>query len=102
MDRVLPEIIVASIREALKAFDKSIPGFADPQGLVAASETRTSCPVRFFRDDNFESNLLGLYPCGEGAGYAGGITSADMDGLRVAEAIISRFEAPGKGDNNEH
>ena len=55
-------------------------------------ETRTSSPIRIIRDENFESNIQGIYPCGEGAGYAGGITSAAMDGMKVAEAIIKKYK----------
>lgn len=77
----------------------SSPGFAGGNGVPAAVmtgvETRTSSPVRILRDESFQSpGMAGLYPCGEGAGYAGGIMSAAVDGLRVAEAIISRYAPP--------
>ena len=68
-----------------------------PEAILTGLETRTSSPVRLKREENFEcSQLAGLYPCGEGAGYAGGIMSAAVDGLRVARAIISRY-APAEG-----
>ena len=71
--------------------DHKIRGFADGDVLLSGVESRTSSPVRIERDEAFRSNISWVYPCGEGAGYAGGITSAAMDGLKVAEAIISRF-----------
>jgi uncharacterized FAD-dependent dehydrogenase len=72
----------------LPAFDKKIPGFALADALLTGVETRTSSPVRIKRNDNFQSiNTSGFYPAGEGAGYAGGIMSAAIDGIRVAEAV---------------
>ncbi|MBQ5916033.1 MAG: FAD-dependent oxidoreductase, partial [Lachnospiraceae bacterium] len=66
-------------------------GFDRADAILSGIESRTSSPLRIVRDDNLESNVKGLYPCGEGAGYAGGITSAAMDGLKVAEALIMRY-----------
>ncbi len=84
----LPDFAVAAIREALPRFDHKIPGFAMADALLTGVETRTSSPVRIRRDDRFQSiNTEGLYPAGEGAGYAGGIMSAGIDGIRVAEAV---------------
>jgi uncharacterized FAD-dependent dehydrogenase len=84
----LPVYVVEAIREALRAFDKQIPGFAMADALLTGVETRTSSPVRVSRDDRFQSlNTRGLYPAGEGAGYAGGILSAAVDGIRAAEAL---------------
>jgi uncharacterized FAD-dependent dehydrogenase len=84
----LPTYVVDAMREALRAFDKEIPGFAMDDALLTGVETRTSSPVRITRDDVFQSlNTRGLYPAGEGAGYAGGILSAGVDGIRVAEAV---------------
>ena len=71
--------------------------FDRPDAIFAGIESRTSSPVRIWRDEQFESEVLGLYPCGEGAGYAGGITSAAMDGVKVAEAIAKRY-SPCKKD----
>jgi len=84
----LPDYAIAAIREALPAFDKQIKGFAMDDAVLTGVETRTSSPVRITRGDDFQSlNVLGLYPAGEGAGYAGGILSAGVDGIRVAEAV---------------
>ena len=88
LDPVLPAYAIEAIREALPAFDKQIRGFAMPDAVLTGVETRTSSPVRIRRDENFQSiNTVGLYPAGEGAGYAGGIMSAAIDGIRVAEAV---------------
>ena len=74
-------------------FGKIIPGFSDNSTIVSAVETRTSSPVRITRDDSFQAlNIKGLYPCGEGAGYAGGITSAAMDGMKAAERIAAKYK----------
>lgn len=84
----LPAYAIEAIREALPAFDKQIPGFAMQDAVLTGVETRTSSPVRIRRGDDFQSiNTQGLYPAGEGAGYAGGIMSAAIDGIRVAEAV---------------
>ena len=80
-----------SILEGVETFARKIKGFNAPDAILAGVESRTSSPVRILRDDDFESRVKGVYPCGEGAGYAGGITSAAMDGLKVAEAIASRY-----------
>jgi uncharacterized FAD-dependent dehydrogenase len=86
--RCLPDYAVAAIREALPAFDRQIKGFASDDAVMTGVETRTSSPIRIRRDDTFQSlNTKGLYPAGEGAGYAGGILSASVDGIRVAEAV---------------
>ena len=84
----LPDYAIAAIREALPAFDKQIKGFAMDDAVLTGVETRTSSPVRITRGDDFQSlNVKGLYPAGEGAGYAGGILSAGVDGIKVAEAV---------------
>jgi uncharacterized protein len=84
----LPDYAIAAIREALPAFDQQIPGFAMPDAVLTGVETRTSSPIRITRGENCQSlNTKGLYPAGEGAGYAGGILSAAVDGIRVAEAL---------------
>lgn len=84
----LPPYVVEALREAIPAFDRQIRGFAMDDAVLTAVETRTSSPVRIPRDEGFESvGLRGLYPAGEGAGYAGGILSAGIDGLAVADAI---------------
>lgn len=84
----LPAFAIEAIREALPAFDKQIKGFALHDAVLTGIETRTSSPLRITRGSNFQSvNIKGLYPAGEGAGYAGGILSAGVDGVRVAEAL---------------
>jgi uncharacterized FAD-dependent dehydrogenase len=84
----LPDYAIEAIREALPAFDRQIRGFAMDDAVLTGVETRTSSPVRITRGDDFQSlNMQGLYPAGEGAGYAGGILSAGVDGIRVAEAV---------------
>jgi uncharacterized FAD-dependent dehydrogenase len=84
----LPDFAVAALREALPAFGRQVPGFDMADAVMTGVETRTSSPVRITRDDSFQSvGLPGLYPAGEGAGYAGGIMSAAVDGIRVAEAV---------------
>jgi uncharacterized FAD-dependent dehydrogenase len=88
---ILPELISGSLREAMPHFDRKMPGYALPDALLCGVESRTSSPVRILRDTAGESNIKGLYPCGEGAGYAGGITSAAVDGLKCAEAVIRKL-----------
>jgi uncharacterized FAD-dependent dehydrogenase len=84
----LPDFAVLAMREALVAFDQQLPGFARPDAVMTGVETRTSSPIRLPRGFDFQSvNTAGLFPAGEGAGYAGGILSAGVDGLRVAEAL---------------
>ena len=86
---MLPDVIGDSIAEGMLAFDRRLKGFAREDTILSGIESRTSSPVRICRDENLQSNLHGLYPCGEGAGYAGGITSAAMDGIRVAQEVIN-------------
>jgi hypothetical protein len=84
----LPGYAIDAIREALPAFDKKIKGFAMHDAVLTGVETRTSSPIRIKRTARFQSiNTRGLYPAGEGAGYAGGILSAGVDGIKVAEAV---------------
>ena len=84
----LPNYAIVAIREALKKFGRQIKGYDMPDAVLTGVETRTSSPIRIKRDDTFQSlNTKGLYPAGEGAGYAGGILSAGVDGIKVAEAI---------------
>ena len=89
---VLPEYISESIIESMPAFDRSIPGFMRDDMIMSGVESRTSSPVRITRNSELQSNIEGIYPCGEGAGYAGGIVSAAADGLRVFEAIIKKYK----------
>jgi uncharacterized FAD-dependent dehydrogenase len=87
----LPEFAADAIREAVPDFARKIKGYDDPAAIVTAVETRSSSPVRIIRDEQGESNIKGIYPAGEGAGYAGGITSAACDGIRAAWHIIERY-----------
>ncbi len=97
MREVLPDFVVSSLQYGLMSFDKKLPGYAATDAILTAPETRTSAPVRILRGQDFCAlGREGIYPCGEGAGYAGGITSAAADGLRVAEAIIEKYTLPSK------
>jgi uncharacterized FAD-dependent dehydrogenase len=88
LSQCLPDYVVAAMREALPVFGRQIPGYDHPDVLMTGVETRTSSPVRFTRGDDYQSlNTAGLFPAGEGAGYAGGILSAAVDGIKVAEAL---------------
>ncbi|MEH2418160.1 NAD(P)/FAD-dependent oxidoreductase [Nostoc sp.] len=88
LSQSLPDYAIAAIREALPAFDKQIKGFAMDDAVLTGVETRTSSPIRIKRKEDYQSlNTVGLYPAGEGAGYAGGILSAGIDGIKVAEAV---------------
>lgn len=89
VSRILPQPCNEAFVEGMTVFGRQIRGFDSVDTLVSGVESRTSSPVRICRDESLQSGIRGLYPCGEGAGYAGGITSAAMDGLRVAEAIAS-------------
>lgn len=91
---LLPEAVTTDFIDGMEQFDRKIPGFAGPEAFVAGLESRTSSPVRIPRGDDLQSAVRGLYPCGEGAGYAGGIMSAAMDGIRVAEAVRKRYAEP--------
>lgn len=91
LNDLFPEYINESLKEAINNFDKKIKGFAKEDTLLAAIESRTSSPVRILRNEFLESNIKGIYPIGEGAGYAGGITSAAIDGLKAAEEIAKIY-----------
>ena len=86
----LPDYAIAAIREALPAFERQIKGFSMPDAVLTGVETRTSSPLRITRGRDLQSlNVAGLYPAGEGAGYAGGIMSAAVDGIETAEAVAT-------------
>jgi uncharacterized FAD-dependent dehydrogenase len=88
LQHALPDYAIAALREALPAFGQKIKGFDMPDAVLTGVETRTSSPLRMPRGDDLQStNTAGLYPAGEGAGYAGGILSAGVDGIKVAEAL---------------
>ena len=87
MDGCLPGYVTDTLRGAIPLLDRKLRGFAVPEAVLTGVETRSSSPVRILRDETYQSALRGLFPCGEGAGYAGGIVSAAVDGIRVAEAV---------------
>lgn len=91
VSRILPKSCNQAILEGMEIFGRQIAGFDSPDACLSGVESRTSSPVRIHRDEQFQSEIRGLYPCGEGAGYAGGIVSAAMDGIRVAEAIAREY-----------
>ena len=91
LHEVLPEKITSVLEQALPALGKKLKGFDDPGAVMTAPETRSSSPVRILRDETRQSAIRGLYPCGEGAGYAGGITSAAVDGILCAEALMEHL-----------
>ncbi|MBQ4289512.1 MAG: hypothetical protein II749_06120 [Clostridia bacterium] len=88
LHRCLPKVITDTLEKAIPAFAKKIGIFSQYDAVLTAPETRSSSPVRIIRDEMLESSVRGIYPCGEGAGYAGGIVSSAVDGIRIAEAII--------------
>ncbi len=88
---ILPKLVGDSIAESMEYFDRKIKGYRREDALLSGIESRTSSPVRISRDDDLQANIRGIYPCGEGAGYAGGIMSAAMDGIKVAERMIQHL-----------
>ena len=92
LDDCLPDFVADSLRQALPMLDRKLKGFASPDAVMTGVETRSSSPVRIERNKSCRSELGGLYPCGEGAGYAGGILSAAVDGLRCADALMKESE----------
>jgi uncharacterized FAD-dependent dehydrogenase len=92
LEECLPSFVVEGLREALPVFNRKMPGFCSPEAVLIGVETRTSSPVRILREEDFQSRTVrGLYPCGEGSGYAGGIVSSALDGMKAAEAIIKTW-----------
>ena len=91
LHEVLPRQLTKAMEEALPRLDGQLKGYADPDAVLTAPETRSSSPVRILRGENRQSEIKGLYPCGEGAGYAGGIMSAAVDGIQTAEAILAEL-----------
>lgn len=88
---IFPEYISESLIQGIDFFSGRIKGYNRPDAVLSGVESRTSSPLRILRNENYESNINGIYPCGEGAGYAGGITSAAMDGIRIYEAISKKY-----------
>ncbi len=91
MSELLPQPLLSPIKDAISIFGRRISGFDSPDAVLTGPETRSSSPVRILRDVHCQSSLAGLYPCGEGAGYAGGIMSSAVDGIRCAEAVIANI-----------
>ena len=92
----LPPFIIESIRAALPIFGKSIEGYDSYDAVLTGVESRSSSPVRILRDpQTFQASIAGIYPCGEGAGYAGGIVSAAVDGVRCAEKVLQNAQIQG-------
>ena len=91
LNDILPEYLSESIKEAIPNFAKKINNFDKEDAILAGIESRTSSPVRILRNEEYECNIKGIYPCGEGAGYAGGITTSAVDGIKVAEQIIKKY-----------
>ncbi len=89
---LFPSFVTDTLKEALRDFNRKIEGFSMDDAILTGAETRSSSPIRMVRNDNHESNILGLYPMGEGAGYAGGIMSSAVDGLKTAEKIIAKYQ----------
>ena len=90
LNEILPEFVSETLKKGLLKFDKDIKGFASPDAILTGVETRSSSPVRIKRNEDFEANIKGVYPCGEGAGYAGGIMTAAVDGIKCAIAILEK------------
>ena len=90
LTQVLPQKICSVLKDAIPEFDRKLHGFSDPDAILTAPETRSSSPVRILRSESCESAITGLYPCGEGGGYSGGITSSAVDGIRCAQALLNR------------
>lgn len=92
LDTCLPDYVIESLRAAIPLLERKIKGFASPEAILTGVETRTSSTIRIERDENLQSNIIGIYPAGEGAGHAGGIVSSAIDGIKVAESIIGKFD----------
>ena len=90
LNEILPDFVSQALKEGIEYFDKKIKGFANPDTILTAIETRSSSPVRIVRNENFEANIKGIYPAGEGAGYAGGIMTSAIDGIKCAIAILQK------------
>lgn len=89
LNAILPDFVSVTLKEGIKYFDTKLSGFANPDSVLTGVETRSSSPVRILRNNGFVSNISGIYPCGEGAGYAGGIMSASVDGIKCAISVIT-------------
>ena len=96
MANLFPDNITECLKEAMPVLNRKLNGFAAGDSIITGVETRTSSPVRILRRENYQSNISGIYPCGEGAGYAGGIMSAAVDGVRVAQQICREYKQPDR------
>ena len=92
INEIFPDYINESLKEAIENFATKIKNYNCDDAIISAVESKTSSPIKIIRDDNLESNIKGIYPCGEGAGYAGGITSSAMDGVKIFESIASKYK----------
>ena len=92
LHEVLPKCITDNLKKGITDMDRKLKGFASADAVLTGPETRSSSPVRILRDESKQSRLAGLYPAGEGAGYAGGIMSAAVDGMEAAEAVLSAIK----------
>lgn len=90
LNEIMPEFVSKTLKDGIKYFDTKLKGFANPDSILTGMETRSSSPVKILRNKNLISNVSGIYPCGEGAGYAGGIMSAAVDGIKCAIAAITQ------------
>ena len=88
LNEILPPFVSDTLKQGIQFFDTKLSGFANPDSILTGLETRSSSPVKMHRDENLVSNISGIYPCGEGAGYAGGIMSAAVDGIKCAIAVL--------------
>lgn len=91
LNDIMPEFVSATLKQGIIYFDKKLNGFANPDSILTGMETRSSSPVRILRNEYLVSNIGGIYPCGEGAGYAGGIMSASVDGIKCAIAVMENL-----------
>lgn len=90
LNDIMPEFVSQTLKDGIKYFDTKLHGFANPDSILTGMETRSSSPVKILRNENLVSSVNGIYPCGEGAGYAGGIMSAAVDGIKCAIATIEK------------
>lgn len=93
LQECLPDFVAESLKAGICHLDRKLRGFAHPDALLTGVETRSSAPYRILRDEQFQSNIRGIYPAGEGAGYAGGIVSSAVDGMKIAEAVIASYRS---------
>ena len=101
LNDILPVFVSTTLKEGIKYFDSKLHGFANPDSLLTGLETRSSSPIRILRNELLQSNIQGVYPCGEGAGYAGGIMSAAVDGIKCAHLIGDVPSIPKIRDNGD-